>query len=86
MRCSLFAALATLPVAAVLGAGIARADESRAEQLRRLLAARSLPSPESLAPEGGPYDAQNGAMRICAQFAQSTPSPRRPAIGQRAMP
>ena len=77
MRCSLFA---------VLDAGIARADESKAEQLRRLLAARYLPSPESLAPEGGPYDAQNGAMRICAQFAQSTPSPRRPAIGQRAMP
>ena len=70
MRRNLFAALAALPVAAVLGAGIAQADAEQAAKLRSLLTADYLPPLESVAPTGAPRDADTEAHRICAGLAQ----------------
>ena len=70
LKHNLFAALAALPVAAVLGAGIAHADAEQAAKLRSLLTADYLPPLESVAPTGAPRDADTEAHRICAGLAQ----------------
>jgi hypothetical protein len=71
LKRNLFTALAALPVAVVLGAGIAHADAQQAAQVRSLLAADYLPPLESVAPTGAPRDTDTEAHRICAGLAQT---------------
>jgi hypothetical protein len=71
LKCNLFAALGVLPVAVVLGAGIAHADAQQAAKLRSLLAADYLPPLESVVPSGAAPDAEMEAHRICAGLAQT---------------
>jgi hypothetical protein len=71
LKRNLFAAIGALPVAVVLGAGIANADAQQAAKLRSLLAADYLPPLESVVPAGAAPDADAEAHRICAGLAQT---------------